>query len=593
MQIRSPSPSKQQSFPNEPLFVEKLQDTPSYLFQLSTHSSRDSQENQLKNTMNLLLNKNEKLYQLLTVKLKEKKQILEQDNEKLLYIKSLEPEIEKINQNLINIGKNLGNKFKHDLDNEFKHGEQQKTPNTYTKLMEIGNVLKIIDEKIKQITTENTNMKTELEQTKTENDALKTKKTSLKQKNTTLKSKLEQLTQGSISKFETAFKEYQNNFWRKFCSFFGISGTYDLTPQKKQKYENYLNDNFKNALKDKTHLIPIAFQDVSTHKSFDELENNITEYYQFCSEQEVKNLVKRQDEKGHTLLHMAAEIGDYKLVKKLIKAGADVNAKAKNGYTPFVYALFNKENTKKKEFLKVAQLILTQKEHKLSSEEILAYQEAINKDPVANNGHDVRLFYYQVQLFEKVPSVIDYVVEHEQVQSGGSDKKDLSVAPNIPPSDPQFYFDAESLKELFIKVKPHNEMRATEVEITKNLITSASQIENGSALYELLAATVHLNYDDNLKKKSKKGQDNSVFEQLINLQERIPELKKIETIIALFSLAKNRNFSFGHRIPNNQAQILSPYKQDVLTKLDKKTEIYQYAAEQIPDHIVQKIPGGG
>ncbi|BAA89653.1 gp28 [Wolbachia phage WO] len=53
----------------------------------------------------------------------------------------------------------------------------------------------------------------------------------------------------------------------------------------------------------------------------------------FFKEVSSKNINKRNEE-GETILHQAVEISNYKTVKLLIKKGAEVNARDKNGYTP-------------------------------------------------------------------------------------------------------------------------------------------------------------------------------------------------------------------------------------------------------------------
>lgn len=64
-------------------------------------------------------------------------------------------------------------------------------------------------------------------------------------------------------------------------------------------------------------------------------------FSKFCKEVSSKDINKRNEE-GETILHQAVEISNYKTVRFLIKKGAEVNARDKNGYTPLHCAVFAK-----------------------------------------------------------------------------------------------------------------------------------------------------------------------------------------------------------------------------------------------------------
>ena len=63
---------------------------------------------------------------------------------------------------------------------------------------------------------------------------------------------------------------------------------------------------------------------------------------------EAMNLnAKASDEHGGTPLHWAAALGRVEMARRLIEAGADVNARDDNGFTPLDATNYDRESAKK------------------------------------------------------------------------------------------------------------------------------------------------------------------------------------------------------------------------------------------------------
>lgn len=65
------------------------------------------------------------------------------------------------------------------------------------------------------------------------------------------------------------------------------------------------------------------------------------------SPEEFKKMLNKPDNKGRTPLHFACALGQLKIVKMLIAAGADLNARDKDGKTPFEYTKLTYEEVYK------------------------------------------------------------------------------------------------------------------------------------------------------------------------------------------------------------------------------------------------------